>query len=302
MIRPPQDEPSVPGEAIPAPQGEASSSVIPLREAIGLYLICLALMLSAGLLLQVADLRIGLIVTEGGLILLPTLYFIQKNRLSFRQTLYLNPVSIRILFIVLLITVPFRICSFLISAIVQTVFPMPEFILNSLKGMYTEIMFPSNTIEFILTILGIVVMAAVCEEAMFRGFILTTFMKRKKVWKAIIITAVGFAIYHLDPWAIPEIAVIGVFLGWLVVRTGSIYPAVIAHASFNFLGIVLLPRIFGVKTVEDFFAISFPAFMYPIAFVVLALLFYALLQLTKKEDPEKSAHSYQPPAANQTNL
>ena len=256
---------------------------IPLREAVGLYLICLALMLSAGLLLQAADLRVGLIVTEGGLILLPTLYFIQKNRLSFREVLHLHPVSLQTIVLVILITVPFRICSFLISAVVQTVFPMPEFVLRSLKSMYAELMFPTNPLELILTILGIVVMAAICEEAMFRGFILTTLLRRKGTWLSIIVTAVGFALYHLDPWALPEVAIIGIFLGWLVVRTGSIFPAIAAHASFNFLGIVLLPRIFGVETIEDFFGISFPAYIYPIAFALFIFLFQALIRQTKKE-------------------
>lgn len=251
-----------------------------LREAIGLYLLCLGLMLSAGLLLQAADLRIGLIVTEGGLILLPTLYFIQKNRRSYRQVLHLKWVSPQILLLTFLITVPFRICSFLVSAIVQTVFPMPDFILRSLEHMYAELMFPSNTMELFLSMLGIVIMAALCEEVMFRGFILKVFLKRTGTWSAIVISAVGFAFYHLDPWAIPEIIIIGIFLGWLVVRTGSIFPAMIAHASFNFLGIFLLPKIFGVKTIDDFFRISFPIYVYPIAFVILIILLYVFIEHT----------------------
>ena len=262
------------------PQERRKQSPIPLREAIGLYLLCLGLMLSAGLLLQAADLRIGLIVTEGGLILLPTLYFIQKSRRSYRQVLSLRSVSFQILLLTLVITIPFRICSFLISAVVQTIFPMPDFVLRSLEYMYAELMFPSSNLELVLTLLGIVFMAALCEEVMFRGFILQSFLKRKSAWSAIIITAIGFALYHLDPWAIPEIIVIGIFLGWLVVRTGSIFPAMIAHASFNFLGIVLLPKVFGVKTVDDFFNISFPAYIYPIAFALLIVLLHVLIKIT----------------------
>jgi len=281
MSTPPRDEPTVPEGDASLPEDDSSLPAIPFREAVILYILCLVLMLSGGLLLQTVDLRIGLIVTEGGLILLPTLLFIRKNRCSVRQVLFLHPVRPRVLLLVFFLTFPFRICSFLISALVQTVFPMPDFILRSLKSMYAELMFPANTSDLALTILGIVVMAAVCEEAMFRGFIMTSLLKRKKVWPAIFITAIGFGIYHLDPWAIPEIVITGIFLGWLVVRTGSIYPSVIAHASFNFLGIILLPKIFRVRNVEDFFAISFPAYIYPIAFVLLAVLFFALLRATK---------------------
>lgn len=290
----PEDDNRDTQESIPAPHENIDQSPIPLREAIGLYFLCLGLMLSAGLLLQAADLRIGLIVTEGGLILLPTLYFIQKNRRSFRLVLSLNPVSLQIIVLTMLITIPFRICSFLISAIVQTVFPMPDFILRSLEHMYAELMFPSNSVEFILSLLGIVFMAAICEEVMFRGFLLQTFLKRKSAWGAIVITAIGFALYHLDPWAIPEIIVIGIFLGWLVVRTGSIFPAMIAHASFNFLGIILLPKVFGVKTIDDFFRISFPTYLYPISLAFLIVLLYIFVKSTDSQAGDKSeeGHTY----------
>jgi len=103
MTPSPQDDDFTTGETESPFDESAPQPPIPLREAIGLYLLCLGLMLSAGLLLQAADLRIGLIVTEGGLILLPTLYFIQKNRLSFREVLHLKPVRFQTILMVILI-------------------------------------------------------------------------------------------------------------------------------------------------------------------------------------------------------
>ncbi|MFQ6092497.1 MAG: type II CAAX prenyl endopeptidase Rce1 family protein [bacterium] len=276
----PQDESLNLRDADLALRESLTQPPIPLREAIGLYLLCLGLMLSVGLLLQAIDLRIGLIVTEGGLILLPTLYFIQKNRRSFRQVLGLKRVSPQVLLLVLLITIPFRICSFLVSALVQTLFPVPDFIVRSLQRTYAELMFPSNTSELALTVLGIVFLAAICEEALFRGFILNTLLKRKSAWSAITITALGFSLYHLDPWAMPEVAIIGIFLGWLVVRTGSIFPAVLAHGTFNFIGIILFPKVFGVTTIEAFFRISFPPYVYLMALALLVVLLYAFVRLT----------------------
>ena len=278
MISP--DDILTPMETEQTPQEPLPRKPIPLREAVGLYLLGLGLMLSAGLLLQTADLRIGLIVTEGGLILLPTLYFVQRNRRSFRRVLSLNRVSAPVLLVVLALTVPLRICTFLISAVVQTFLPMPDFILSSLKSIYAELMFFSTPLEMILSFMAIVVMAGVCEEVMFRGFILHTFLNRKGRWFSIIITGLGFALYHLDPWAFPEITIIGIFLGWLVLRTGSIFPAIVAHASFNFLGIFALPRVFGVQTIEDFLNISFPPYLYPIAFVIFIILLYLFIRMT----------------------
>jgi len=253
---------------------------LPLIWAVGLYLLCLLLMVSAGVLLQTADLRIGLIVTEVALILAPTLWFAHRSRRPFRQVLHLRPVGIPVMVMALLITVPLRVCSFLVSAIVQTVLPMPDFILDSLRSMYAELMFPSSAVELVLSFLAVVLLAGVCEEIMFRGFILHVFLNRKGRWFAIVSTGLGFALFHLDPWAFPEIVVIGIFLGWLVVRTGSIFPSMMAHASFNFLGIFALPRAFGVETIDDFLAISFPAYLYPVAFIAMVALLYLLVRMT----------------------
>lgn len=256
---------------------------LPLIWAIGLYLLCLLLMVSGGVLLQTVDLRIGLIVTEVALILAPTLLFVQRSQRPFRQVLHLRRVGVPVLLMALLITIPLRVSSFLVSAIVQTVLPMPDFILDSLRSMYAELMFPSSTVEMVLSFLAVVVLAGVCEEIMFRGFILHVFLNRKGRWFSIVCTGLGFALFHLDPWAFPEIVVIGIFLGWLVVRTRSIFPAMMAHAGFNFLGIFALPRVFGVETIDDFLAISFPAHVYPLAFIVTIAMLYLLVRMTAEK-------------------
>jgi hypothetical protein len=47
---------------------------------------------------------------------------------------------------------------------------------------------------------------------------------------------------HLDPVRLPAVLFMGVVLGWLAWRSGSLWPAVAAHAANNGLGAAMLLR------------------------------------------------------------
>ena len=84
---------------------------------------------------------------------------------------------------------------------------------------------------------GLVVLAAilpgVVEEALFRGVILTGLRRHLSPAAAVMISALMFAALHLSPWRfLPQLA-LGCLLGWLTLRTGSCWPAALAHAIHN---------------------------------------------------------------------
>ena len=76
-------------------------------------------------------------------------------------------------------------------------------------------------------------LAGLCEETLFRGPIQRGLMRRLGIRPAIFIAAVLFAAAHLDVPGMPIRTFLGVMLGWLVVRTGSIFPAMLMHASYD---------------------------------------------------------------------
>jgi membrane protease YdiL (CAAX protease family) len=83
-----------------------------------------------------------------------------------------------------------------------------------------------------LILLG-AVLAGVAEEALFRGVILTGLRKHLSPAAAVLICALLFAAMHLSPWRfLPQFA-LGCLLGWLTLRTGSCWPAAVAHAVHN---------------------------------------------------------------------
>src|SRR4029453_16239599 len=85
----------------------------------------------------------------------------------------------------------------------------------------------------ILLPIAIGVLAGVCEELLFRGPIQTGLIRRMPMWAALIISAILFAAAHLDVYGFSVRAIISIVLGYLVIRTGSIFPAMIAHGVYD---------------------------------------------------------------------
>jgi hypothetical protein len=83
-------------------------------------------------------------------------------------------------------------------------------------------------------------LAPVCEELTFRGYLQSTLSLRRGPAVAIASGAVLFATLHLDPVRFPALVVLGTVFGWLTWRAGSVWPAVAAHAANNGLAAGLL--------------------------------------------------------------
>lgn len=84
------------------------------------------------------------------------------------------------------------------------------------------------------------VLAGTCEEILFRGPIQKGLLRRLPVWPAILIASVLFAAAHLDLYGLPIRTLLGVILGWMVVRTGSIFPAMLMHGVYDIVSLLQL--------------------------------------------------------------
>ncbi|MEX1017787.1 MAG: type II CAAX endopeptidase family protein, partial [Phycisphaeraceae bacterium] len=106
-----------------------------------------------------------------------------------------------------------------------------------------------DAVGLALLVVAVVVVAPFFEEVIFRGLVQTTLLSvlgPGRRWVIVGVSAAGFAMIHAGaatfggegaggvPWhALPGLAVLGVVLGWLYEKTGSLWPAVIVHAGFN---------------------------------------------------------------------
>ncbi|MEM7164767.1 MAG: ABC transporter permease subunit/CPBP intramembrane protease [Planctomycetota bacterium] len=83
----------------------------------------------------------------------------------------------------------------------------------------------------------VALLPAVCEEIFCRGYLLSGLRQGMNRWFAVLVTAGLFGILHLDPGRVLPTATLGLFMGIIVLRTGSILPAMLFHLLNNGIGI-----------------------------------------------------------------
>lgn len=81
----------------------------------------------------------------------------------------------------------------------------------------------------------VTIMAPIVEELIFRGLILHGFRRNYNPFKTVLISALLFSLFHLNPWQMPATFVLGLFLGWIMIRTNSIIAAIMGHSINNLL-------------------------------------------------------------------
>ena len=83
-------------------------------------------------------------------------------------------------------------------------------------------------------------LAPLVEELVFRGAILKELLQwNRRPWVGIVISAVLFAMIHMNPAQMPHAFLIGLLLGWMYYRTDSIVPGVVYHWVNNTAAYVL---------------------------------------------------------------
>lgn len=86
---------------------------------------------------------------------------------------------------------------------------------------------------FLFTLFHVAVVPSICEEILFRGYVLRNFEKSMATGAAIVLSGLLFGLYHIRLTQLIPLAVLGMLLAWMTIRTGSIWPAVMAHFANN---------------------------------------------------------------------
>lgn len=82
-------------------------------------------------------------------------------------------------------------------------------------------------------VLRVVVLAPIVEELIFRGVIFSGFQRIYSAFWAIFFSALLFALFHLNPWQLGPTFLLGLLIGFVRLRTGSLLAAIFTHALHN---------------------------------------------------------------------
>lgn len=92
-----------------------------------------------------------------------------------------------------------------------------------------------------LTAAAAVLGAAFCEEFVFRGVVQRGFAAEgAHPAQAVVRAALLFAVFHFNPVNFAALFEIGVFFGLLFLRTGSLVPGIVAHATQNAMAMAFI--------------------------------------------------------------
>jgi membrane protease YdiL (CAAX protease family) len=87
--------------------------------------------------------------------------------------------------------------------------------------------------NLITTLLVVGIWGPVAEEIFFRGFALAGLRRRFGDRTALILTAALFAVFHIEPTIYVPIFFFGIVLGWIYLRTNSLWPSIFIHVIHN---------------------------------------------------------------------
>jgi membrane protease YdiL (CAAX protease family) len=109
---------------------------------------------------------------------------------------------------------------------------------SAIEEAYRLLVTTSTVPELLLVLVIVACIPAVAEELLFRGLIQKSLQSKFSPAKAAIVTGVIFGAYHLNPFAFIGLAAIGIYLGMLTARSGSIVLAMGAHFVNNAMAVL----------------------------------------------------------------
>jgi membrane protease YdiL (CAAX protease family) len=146
-----------------------------------------------------------------------------------KAVLSLRPPPWRVLPAVALSTFGLTLMSAQLDTWLQEVLPPPDWV----NEIFRRVLEYHTPFEFLGVFAFLVVVAPVTEELLFRGLFLHRLREGYGPRRAVMGSAFCFGVFHLLPWQVVGAALVGVYLGWLVIRTRSIGVSIFAHGLFN---------------------------------------------------------------------
>lgn len=139
----------------------------------------------------------------------------------------------------------------------------------------------STETDYLWLILGIGIAAPIVEELLFRGIIQGELRHAMPEWVAVIIQAVLFAGFHMQPIQSSYVLIPGLLLGAAYAWTKSLWVPIVMHIFFNLLGSLVPSLIQSDEVVQQIVVITEIAFI-PVA--IAAAVFLLLRNRNKKSD------------------
>ena len=174
----------------------------------------------------------GLVLTEVGFLTLAVVYCL-IGRVKIKDMFPVKKIKFRELAGSILIVAGFYPLELLLVIISALIFP------NSMNEIGDITSFLYDGINYPLAILIVAVMPAICEEAMHRGALLSSFKSIKRDWIIVLIMGLLFGINHLSVLRFLMTTVMGMFFSYVVLKRENILLSMIMHFTNNAISVTI---------------------------------------------------------------
>jgi sodium transport system permease protein len=116
-----------------------------------------------------------------------------------------------------------------LNSLVMRLYPLAPEMKRAVDDLQTKF----ASADLWLLLLCVAIVPAICEEMAFRGFILSGCRKLGSNGRAIIVSAILFGVAHSFLQQSINACLMGLVLGYLAVKSGSLLPGVIFHFLHN---------------------------------------------------------------------
>ncbi len=203
--------------------------------------------------------RIILSFSQFMFILAPTVFFTRLQTPALKRAFRLNypaPTLLLLSVLGIIFIQPLLQGYIVLQEHLLNYIPFIQDFLKQLKSVFelveeavTKLVKAYSPVEFLVVVFVIALTPAVCEEFLFRGFVLRNLESAARPNAAIFLTGFLFAVYHFQPFNLIPLVVLGTFLSFVVYYSNSIYPAIVCHFLNNFFASFFVYR-YGKQDIE----------------------------------------------------
>ena len=120
-----------------------------------------------------------------------------------------------------------------LATCINHLYPVSEQTAASMKPFAEQI----GAMPWLYVVFLLALVPAICEELAFRGFVFGGLVRNNGGLRAVIITAVIFGISHGVLQQSIAATIMGVLIGWISLKTGSVLPGILLHFTNNALSV-----------------------------------------------------------------
>ena len=154
---------------------------------------------------------------------------------SFSERVELKPLNRKVVPYIICLGICMMFVVNIVVSLAMAFLPLPQSWLDMMSQNSEMIVSASPFLQF----LTVAIVGPIAEEVLFRGLMLGGLKRTCNRWLAIVASALAFGIVHGHPIGIIYATCLGILLGWIFCKTGSLKSVIIFHMIYNAMSLIV---------------------------------------------------------------